>query len=50
MEFTYDGGGLAKGGTVTLLAKDADHLIKPEERMRVAVAVQGKAYGESLWI
>ena len=70
MEFKYDGGGLAKGGTVTLYVdgkkagegrveqtepivfsadetcdvdkdtEDLDHLITPEERLRVAMAIQ----------
>ena len=54
MEFTYDGGGPAKGGTtrtapftgkVSWVQLDAglddhDHQISPEERLRVATAIQ----------
>ena len=60
MEFDYDGGGIAKGGTVTLYmdgkkfsgevdwveldlgedAVDFDHLITPEQRLRLAMGLQ----------
>jgi hypothetical protein len=72
MEFAYDGGGIGRGGTITLYvdgdqaaegrverthlfifsmdetteigndaaAADADHLIAPEERFRIAMAKQ----------
>ena len=47
MEFAYDGGGLAKGGDVTLyydgerVGDDShDHLIKAEDRLTVAMARQ----------
>jgi hypothetical protein len=47
MEFAYDGGGLAKGGNVTLYYDgtevgkyDHDYFIDPEGRWRVAMASQ----------
>jgi hypothetical protein len=59
MEFASDGGGLAKGGDVTLFldghqvgqgrvertepmifSAAADHYISPEERFRLATAIQ----------
>ena len=47
MEFAYDGGGIGKGGAVTWVqididaaAADQDHLTKPEERFRLAMAKQ----------
>ena len=43
MEFAYDGGGLAKGGTISLYVdggKVSDGRIAPEERLRIALAGQ----------
>jgi hypothetical protein len=38
MEFAYDGGGMAKGGDVTL--DDHDHFIDPQERLRIVISRQ----------
>jgi hypothetical protein len=43
MEFPYDGGGLGKGGTISLYVdggKVGDGRIAPEERLRIALAGQ----------